>query len=229
MGRELQKRKNRSSTSKATLKPKSKKHLLRNAIIAANWDDSQTLSQNYRRLGLAAKLNKSTGGVERTTADVLRQDNAEAHVDTRAKGDSLRIQSIKAREEKLDIHEVEIERDPQTGAIIRVLGGDEEQKKPNPLNDPLNDLDSDSESETAERTLPTTDVVRQLEQQASLPEKKHRRKQSEAEIAFIEQLVRKYGDDVPKMARDIKINYMQRSEADLRQRIKKWASNGGSV
>jgi len=37
MGRELQKKKNRSSTAKITKKAKSKKKLLQNPIIAANW------------------------------------------------------------------------------------------------------------------------------------------------------------------------------------------------
>ena len=37
MGRERQKFKNRSSVSKVTQKPKSKKKILHNSIIAANW------------------------------------------------------------------------------------------------------------------------------------------------------------------------------------------------
>lgn len=37
MGRELQKAKNRSSIAKIKQKPKSKKKILNNAIIAANW------------------------------------------------------------------------------------------------------------------------------------------------------------------------------------------------
>ena len=61
MGRELQKKKNRSGINKVRLKPKSKKKILTNPIIAENWDKSQSLAQNYRRLGLTAKLNKNTG------------------------------------------------------------------------------------------------------------------------------------------------------------------------
>jgi len=37
MGRELQKKKNRSSIAKVQRKPKSKKKILNNPIIAANW------------------------------------------------------------------------------------------------------------------------------------------------------------------------------------------------
>ena len=73
MGRDLQKKKNRSGVQKVRQKPKSKKKILTNPIIAANWDKTQSLAQNYKRLGLTAKLNKTTGGVERKVSDVLRE------------------------------------------------------------------------------------------------------------------------------------------------------------
>ncbi|KFY06322.1 hypothetical protein V491_08708, partial [Pseudogymnoascus sp. VKM F-3775] len=69
MGRELQKKKNRSSIPKVKHKPKSKRvNPLGNAIIAANWDSKQTLTQNYNRLGLASRLNAATGGTEKKIA-----------------------------------------------------------------------------------------------------------------------------------------------------------------
>jgi nucleolar protein 16 len=68
-----------------------------------------------------------------------------------------------------------------------------------------------------------------LEARASMPAKKYKRKQTENEVAFIEELVKKYGDDVGKMTRDIKINYMQRSEGDLKKRIKIWREAGGKI
>ena len=48
-------------------------------------------------------------------------------------------------------------------------------------------------------------------------------------LVRFEELVKKYGDDVGKMARDIKINYMQRSEGDLKKRIKTWREAGGKI
>lgn len=239
MGRELQKRKNRSGISKVRQKPKSKKKILTNPIIAANWDKSQSLAQNYKRLGLTAKLNKNTGGVEKTVSDVLREaEEGERHVDT------LNITSSSKRKETLDVGEAKIERDPETGKILRVI--DQQTAKANPLNDPLNEIDSDEEEEDeifnpgnqhgntdpaahSKSDARKTETVRRLEEEARKPAAKYRRKQPEGEVAFVEELVRKYGDDYGKMARDMKINYMQRSAGDLKRRIKKWRENGGKI
>lgn len=232
MGRELQKRKNRSSTAKVSRKPKSKKKILSNHIIAENWDSSQTLAQNYRRLGLTEKLNNRTGGIERKAGEE-RQD------------DPLSIEGKRRKAaEVIDVREAKIKRDPKTGAILSVLDGDHDER-PNPLNDPLRALDSDSDEEMDERfdqhgsalnpaaaqnaTQPKTDVVERLELEASRPAPKYQRRQTEGEIAFIEDLVRKHGDDYAAMARDMKVNYMQRSEGDLKKRIKKWRERGGAV
>ena len=236
MGRELQKRKNRSSIAKARPKKKSKKRVFNNAIVAASWDKTQTLAQNYKRLGLTAKLNKNTGGVEKSVLDL--QDE---HADGYRRDDPLTIVGSRRKRDVLNLREQKVERDPQTGAIVRLL--DEEQEAWNPLGDPLNGLDSASESEGeavmfdqhghTENPLgeveAKTAVVRQLESEAQKPERKYRRKQSEGEKQFVEQLVRKHGEDFGRMARDMKINYMQRSEGDLRKRVKRWQSEGGSI
>jgi nucleolar protein 16 len=237
MGRELQKKKNRSGIQKVRQKPKSKKRLLHHPIIAQNWDKSQTLEQNYRRLGLTVKLNKHTGGVEKKAEDVKRA--REEADEGRSKDDPLAIASLR-RPDKLDVQEAKIERDPKTGKILRVLdGGDggDGGKRRNPLNDPLADLDSDEDvdEEQNQDAQPdvesgaTTEVVKQLEQEAKKPEYKYKFKQTENERAFCAELVKKYGDDYTAMARDMKINYMQRSEGDLKRRIKKWRESGGTV
>ncbi|TKA26481.1 hypothetical protein B0A50_05318 [Salinomyces thailandicus] len=239
MGRELQKKKNRSGIRKVTQKPKSNKKILGNATIAQNWDKTQTLEQNYKRLGLASKLNKHTGGREVKAEDVRRQ-REEDEAGTR-KLDKLAIGGQR-RSGKFEMSEARVERDPETGEILRVIEP-ESQKRANPLNDPLADLDSE-ESEDEDGALNQhasnaapfdpengvrTDVVKRLEQEASRPAKKHVPKQSENERAFIVELVAKYGDDYVAMARDMKINYMQRSEGDLKRRVKKWRQSGGSV
>ncbi|KAM3418502.1 hypothetical protein BST61_g4482 [Cercospora zeina] len=250
MGRELQKRKNRSGVSKVRQKPKSKKRVLNNAIIAANWDKSLTLAQNYKKLGLAVKLNKSTGGIEKKISDLKQRQSGDNEEEWQGIDDidPLNITSMSSRKkQQIDLSEAKIERDPETGAILRIIEQDLPQK--NPLNDPLAEFDSDSEDEgaaaaedrvfnlrnqhantgTKGSAAAKTDTVRALEEQALRPAAKHKRRQPEGEVQFIEELVRKYGEDYGKMARDMKINYMQRSEGDLRKRIKKWKEAGGKV
>lgn len=231
MGRELQKRKNRSSISKVRQKPKSKKRIQTNPIIAQNWNKNETLAQNYRRLGLTVKLNKSTGGTEKKISDILNDVEEEV--------DPLNITTAsKRKKEQLDVSEAKIERDPETGKILRVV--DEKIARPNPLNDPLNDLDSDDEEEewngiSNSQHLESqvgevgakTETVQALEAAARRPAAKHKRRQPEGEVQFLEELVEKYGEDYAKMARDTKINYMQRSEGDLKRRIKKLRESGG--
>ncbi|KAF7845761.1 hypothetical protein BT93_L0752 [Corymbia citriodora subsp. variegata] len=231
MGRELQKKKNRSSVAKVRQKPKSKKKILNNPIIAANWNQKETLSQNYRRLGLASKLNHPTGGVDKTATIAASKSDPTAAVP-----DKL---NIDARFPKtLDVSEVRIERDPETGAILRVL--DSSSIKANPLNDPLNDLD-DSDEEgwegfvnehglldgAATSTGGKTAVVQELEEQAAMPVVKKPRKASGREGEWLQDLVDKYGEDYAGMSRDMKMNPMQQSAGDLKRRIKKWKGQPG--
>lgn len=248
MGRELQKAKNRSSVSKVRQKPKSKKKILNNALIAANWygvsdthqegdtnsrfrNQKETLTQNYRRLGLASKLNAPTGGTEKTAAILETGEAAQPAADT------LNIHSKLPK--TISVSEVRIERDPETGAILRVL--DDGNKRPNPLNDPLNELeDSDGEvwqgfvnehgliDGAAAPVSGKTSVVRQLEEQASRPVRKVPRKQSDREGEWIADLVNKHGDDFVAMSRDMKLNPMQQSVGDLKRRVTKWKKNAAS-
>ncbi|TKA83337.1 hypothetical protein B0A55_00625 [Friedmanniomyces simplex] len=249
MGRELQKKKNRSGVSKARRKPKSKKLHLQNPIIAANWDKMQTLEQNYKRLGLTSKLNKNTGGVERKAEDVQRQAREGADGGVAVKGkkrDDVLAIGVMRRPRELEVQEARIIRDPVTGGILRVI--ENGRARVNPLNDPLNELDSDEEEDDDEDVVgggmhqhashnaayaaggdARTEVVRRLEQEASKPQATHKLKQSENERAFVAELVAKYGDDYGAMTRDMKINYMQRSAGDLKRRVKKWREGGGVV
>ncbi|KAF2862453.1 hypothetical protein K470DRAFT_256084 [Piedraia hortae CBS 480.64] len=208
MGRELQKRKNRSSISKVRRKPKSKKKIIHNAIVAQGWDKSQTLAQNYERIGLAVKLNKHV--------------SAGATAAEKAKRTAPLAIKAKAKSDHIEVKEAKVERDPETGEIVRVV----ETKKFNPLNDILN---SDDESDKEEpQAVARTDIVRELEKEADRPATRYKRKQSENEKQFIAELVAKHGQDYTAMARDIKINYMQRSEGDLKRRVRLWESDGGN-
>nr|POF11608.1 nucleolar protein 16 [Quercus suber] len=239
--RELQKKKNRSGIQKVRQKPKSKKRILHNPIIAQNWDQSQSLAQNYKRLGLTAKLNKNTGGVERKAHDLEEQT---------ARDDPLSIvaTSRKGGVGDIQLEEAKIERDEETGAILRVLDDPGKSTKANRLGDLLGDDDDDDDAveqqgrgfnqhATNSRAMPArartveakTAVIEALEQEASRPVAKYKHKQSQGEKVFVEELVQKYGEDYAKMARDMKINYMQRSEGDIKRRVKRWKEAGGSM
>ncbi|KAK3995556.1 ribosome biogenesis protein Nop16 [Cladorrhinum sp. PSN332] len=227
MGRELQKRKARSSRSKVKITNRRKKALnpLGSSIIAKNWNKKETLSQNYTRFGIVAKLGKTTGGTAPTN---------KANLCTNA-GDPLAVQS--ADNGLLKVREVKVERDAD-GKIVRIL------RDTNPLNDPLNDLDSD-EDEDEEKdpkqyeewggftnearrkniqdpaAADKPEVLRELEMEAAQSMEKPVRHQSDREREWLERLVDKYGDNVVAMARDRKLNPMQQTTGDLARRLRK--------
>lgn len=193
-------------------------------------NQKETLSQNYRRLGLTARLNHATGGTEKTIALLGLNDAKSSRADTAvgSTADALNIVSKAKKPENIATEEVEVERDPETGAILRVTGTLE--KKDNPLNDPLVEIENDEEMEwngfamvpelrEGEAENP---VIRELEEAALNGAKKAPRGQSQREQEWVERLVAKYGDDYTKMARDRKLNPMQQTAADIRKRVTKW-------
>ncbi|KAJ5648652.1 hypothetical protein N7490_005024 [Penicillium lividum] len=226
MGKLLQKKKNRSGLSKAKaknnrLKSGNKKiNVLGNAIIAENWDKNLTLTQNYKNLGLLHKLNAPAGGRERLPG--TENDDDASH--------SLQIRDSGKAAAQIDLGEIRVERDPETGNIVRVIRDDDEievagvkRRRANPLNDPLNDIEDNAVQFPSSSG---TDVVKKLERQANkegVAEKvKKPRHLSTREIEWVSRLVEKHGDDLLAMARDRKLNPMQQSVGDLRRRIDKW-------
>jgi nucleolar protein 16 len=126
---------------------------------------------------------------------------------------------------------MQIERDPETGAILRVL----DEQESNPLNDPLNELDDEMDVNYREVLASNagrlaskkggaveTEVTRQLDEYAASGERRAPRNQSELEQEWVAKLVGKHGDDYRAMFWDKLLNPMQQSEGDLKRRIKKW-------
>ncbi|PVH94450.1 hypothetical protein DM02DRAFT_572854 [Periconia macrospinosa] len=242
MGRELQKKKNRSSLPKRRHRAPSKKKVLQNPIIAANWNQKETLSQNYRRLGLTSRLNHATGGTEKTIKLLGLNDPTSSRADTAANStaDVLNVVSIRPTQ-VIEPEEIRVERDPETGAILRVLEptsadrAKANSKTKNPLNDPLNELEEDDEEAVPEwngfAMVPTeksdNPVIRQLEAAAANGVRKAPRSQSQREAEWCERLVAKYGDDYARMSRDMKLNPMQQTASDIRKRVTKWEANKG--
>ncbi|KAF1831136.1 hypothetical protein BDW02DRAFT_505971 [Decorospora gaudefroyi] len=226
MGRELQKKKNKSSLPKKRQNGPSKKKVLQNPIIAKHWNQKETLSQNYRRLGLTARLNHATGGTEKTIALLGLNDKNSSRADAAANStaNALNIVSKAKQTETIEPEEIAVERDPETGAILRVTGTFDE--KENPLNDPLVEIEEDEMEWNGFAMVPEGEsenpVIRQLEEAARNGVRKAPRGQSQREQEWVERLVEKYGDDYAKMVRDRKLNPMQQTESDIRKRIVKW-------
>ncbi|KAI0123048.1 ribosome biogenesis protein Nop16 [Xylariales sp. AK1849] len=226
MGRELQKRKRRSSRP-TVRQPSSRtstkrlKNPLGNDIIARNWNKNETTTQNYRRLGLVGRLNTPTGGVEpnRQAKDAKKSTNP---------ADPFAILPMGADGV---VSEARVERD-ENGKIVRIIREGRKGRE-NPLNDPLNALDTDSEAESKieddgetwggidEKEDSRTDVVKALEAEANRPREKKIRGQSQREREWLDSLVEKYGADTRAMARDRKLNPMQQTEPDIAKRIRK--------
>ena len=182
------------------------------------------MSQNYRRLGLVAKLGKATGGTEARPHDKKTP---------RVADDPLAITNATSKNGGSVVTHVPVERDA-SGRIVRVLG-----RGRNPLNDPLNDLDSDDEEGEDDEDRIDDDgeewggiadgeepkVVHQLEREARRPVVKHVRHQSEREWEWLQRLIDKHGGDTAAMARDAKLNPMQQTKADIAKRLKKYKAS----
>jgi nucleolar protein 16 len=187
-------------------------------------NQSETLTQNYRRLGLTSRLNSATGGIEKLRAGADSKNST-----------TSKLAITNAFPKTIAPTEARVERDPETGKIIRVI---HPHKRSNPLNDPLN---SDSEDDIADdgeefegfdgevEPREKNEIVRQLEEQASVEAEKIPRKQSEREREWIERLVAKHGDNYERMARDMMLNPMQQTAADIARRVGKWKASGGSA
>jgi nucleolar protein 16 len=174
---------------------------------------NETLTQNYKRLGLSARLEAASGGVERRG-----KENAVPKT-----VDSLAIP--KARNTgKFVPEEVRVEKDPETGRILRVIRPEQDQEAIyNPLNDPLNEI---MDIEPIPPNEASTNVVAELEKEAEEESKRlakrRPRQQSQREEEWIERLVEKHGDNLIAMVRDPKLNPMQQTEGDIARRIRKW-------
>ena len=182
-------------------------------------DQNLTLAQNYRRLGLTSKLNARTGGMEKLASQVVEKPNPSANPQDPLSV-AFKLPTI------LDPTEARIERDPSTGAILRVIRPPTHTNPlNNPLGDPLNDLSDEQNDEDEENLVPKrvqASLIQELEEQASMEVKKRPRQQSGREKEWIAGLVKKYGEDYGRMARDRKLNPYQQGEADLWRRVDLW-------
>lgn len=189
-------------------------------------DRNLTLTQNYRRLGLVHRLNAPSGGTERIATEDGYADQPE---------DSLHIKgSSTAAAKNMNIKEAKVEKDPETGKILRVVHDDDQievagrkHRGSNPLNDPLDDLSDDEDRmQDVIQKNEGSDIVQQLERQAmkegQAVQSKKPRHMSKREEEWALRLIERHGDNIGAMAHDKKLNPMQQTEGDIRRRIRKF-------
>ena len=225
MARPRQKKKNKSPLPRIRQKPNSKRiNIQSNPIVAASWDKSLTLSQNYRRLGLSARLNSSSGGIEPLLAKAA-EDDSDSAPKVKEASDPFLISG--QGKPKSEIGCVKVIRDAEgriTG-IFREGNEEEERGRRNPLGDLVTDLE-DKEAEQARIMMGKgAGIVPKLEEASRLAKKPKKRKQSQREAEWIQRLVERWGDDFRAMVRDQKLNPMQQSEGDLKRRVESWQRN----
>lgn len=184
-------------------------------------------------------MNGHTGGVDRHAlpTDSTTADAADGTAST------LDIKTLR-RMTKIVPTEVRIERDPETGAILRVLEeGDEESDGEvtaakgtwRAKRDALGKVEGEGGkpehhsgghvgvADGGEKS----EFLRQLEEDAKKPGGKKVRKQSQREGEWCEALVGKWGRNWRGMARDAELNVMQQSEGDVRKRVERWLKKRG--
>lgn len=203
-------------------------------IYTTSRDKKLTLLQNYRRLGITSNLNEPTGGTEKHASS---QPNPSSDSSVFKKvNDPLHISTSSKPTKQLNPTEARVERDPETGEILRIIYDGEEEateviagrrrRKDNPLEDPLDDIPDGPALEESDELHPAPGVISALEEQAREEEealkKRKPRTQSKREGEWIGKLIEKHGDNVRAMVRDKKLNPMQQTEGDLQRRIRKW-------
>lgn len=203
----------RSSVKKNTRRTKDKQrniNVYSNPIIAQNWDKSLTLQQNYKRLGLRAKLGHMAGGVEQKVETLTELRSKKKNKDT---NETVTIDEIEHTDDpsKIPEGEARIIRDPETNEVLKVIYGTMKVE------------DEESDEEEVENS-----VIKQLEEYAEQHSKvKKERHLSDRESDWLKSLYEKYGDDYEKMKWDKKLNIYQQSAGDLKRRINKWKKANG--
>ncbi|CCK71157.1 Nop16p KNAG_0G00990 [Huiozyma naganishii CBS 8797] len=224
----------RSSIGKATRRTKDRQRKINiksNPIIEAHWDHSLTLAQNYKKLGLRAKLQTPAGGQEADFSKIIKKEPSikKSVFDEDDESDEDHADQLKGSESKEEIDEstfspenipegeARIERDSE-GNVIRIIYG---AKKAFNIDADVNEMKQKVDDESAK-----TEAVKELERFADRPLVVKKRVMSKREDEWLEKLYKKHGSDYRKMFFD-KLNVYQQSQTDLKRRVLKWKKAHG--
>ncbi|AMD20744.1 HDR001Wp [Eremothecium sinecaudum] len=215
----------RSSVRRVSRKNKDKQRKINiscNPIIERNWDYNLTLAQNYKKLGLRAKLGKLAGGEEPDLSKTVKKKPITNHsfpnIDSDENENEDKTLFDLDNEEEFDENkipegEARIQRSAD-GSVIRVVYGK------------MKNIDIDDDIPTLQKKMHQsenlTPVVSELLEYSNRPIVKRPRIQSSREEEWLERLYNKHGDDYNGMARDLKLNIYQQSIGDIKRRISKW-------
>ncbi|ORY35336.1 ribosomal large subunit biogenesis-related protein [Naematelia encephala] len=178
------------------------------AVLAANWDKTKTVFQNYAALGLLSSIpvpsGPSSSRTHRTTLPFL-PDHMKSST------------SQKTDESSLIVGYGRIIRDEQGNVVDIVLPEDEASQD----GDIAMEDDDEEEEEKEERVVEgKTDVVRSLESLAASaqPIKRHT---SSSERTWLQNLVAAHGEDYAAMALDRRGNVWQKTQGEIKRMVRK--------
>lgn len=171
-----------------------------NPVIAANWDDSLTLKQNYKKLGLRMKLGGHAGGEEKEIETWRERKERLAEEDAR----KIKPEDIAHTEDPAQIPEGEarIIRDDE-GKVVKVIQG---TMKPKPVE--------------PKAATPLIQTLEEMAQKNASRERDHHQTARETDI--MRMLYEKHGDDYEAMKWDKHLNLFALLPGVLRKKMKLW-------
>lgn len=198
----------RSSVRKNTKRVKDKQRNIKmtaHPVMQQHWDNKLTLKQNYKKLGLTVRLNKQAGGEEPEIQDLTQYREEQAAKEAAAE---ITPQSVASEEDpsKIPEGEARIIRDPETNEAVKVIYGTMK----------VSQAGSNSE-EKFSIVDELTEYNKQHAKAKNVPQL------PEMEIAILERLHAKYGEDFEKMRWDKKLNPTFMSAGQLKKKFGLWS------
>ncbi|KAJ2709085.1 Nucleolar protein 16 [Coemansia spiralis] len=173
-------------------------------LLRDHWDPKLTVSENYRRLGLVARLNGVSGG---TAFDIAALGSS-----SESAGPTIEPgMSEEAIKKALPKGYGYIERDAE-GNVVKVIVADEDGATQDPL-------DSDYE---VEPEAPKKEGARLLEQYALEYETRREKWISAGERRILQDFIDKHNDDYQAMFWDKQLNRQQLTARQIQKRIESY-------